>query len=81
MGFSMNQMMGIILAVVLVVVGLVLAPIVIDQVSTTAANGNIANYPGTSALLDLVPLLYIVGVLGLAAGVAFLTFRAGKANG
>ncbi len=72
---SVNQIMGIIFAVILVVVGLVMLPLVLDQTSIARANGNIGNFTGTKSIIDLIPLLYSVGVLGLAGFVALVTIK------
>ena len=72
---SVHQIMGIIFAVILVVVGLVMLPLVLDQTTTARNNSNIGYFTGTKAIIDLIPLLYSVGVLGLAGFVALVTLR------
>ena len=72
---SVQQIMGIIFAVILVVVGLVMLPLVLDQTSEARGNANIGNFTGTKSIIDLIPLLYSVGVLGLAGFVAMTTIR------
>ncbi len=72
---SVNQIMGIIFAVILVVVGLVMLPLVLDQTSVARVNPNIGNFTGTQSIIDLIPLLYSVGVLGLAGFVALVTIK------
>lgn len=72
---SVHQIMGIIFAVILVVVGLVMLPLILDQTAEARANSNIGYFQGTQAIVDLIPLLYAVGVLGLAGFVALVTLR------
>ena len=75
---QMQRIMGVIFAVIVVIVGLVMMPLVLDQTQTARSNGNIGNFPGTQAIIDLIPLLYSVGVLGLAGAVAFFAIRDGQ---
>jgi len=63
--------MRIIGGVIVVVIALVLAPILIDQVVSVTSHANIADFPGAKSIANLIPLLYIVGCLGLAG---FLTW-------
>jgi hypothetical protein len=71
----MQRIMGVIFAVIVVIVGLVMLPLVLDQTYTARSNSNIGDFPGTQAIIDLIPLLYSVGVLGLAGAVAFFAIR------
>jgi len=57
----------IILGVIVLIVGLVLTTVVSDQTSTIGASVSIASFAGASALLDLVPLVYVASVVLLAA--------------
>jgi len=58
----------IILGVITLVIGLVLTTVVSDQTSTIGSSVSIASFAGASALLDLVPLVYVASVVLLAAG-------------
>jgi len=78
---QMQRIMGVIFAVIVVIVGLVMLPLVLDQTQTARSNANIGNFPGTQAIIDLIPLLYSVGVLGLAGAVAFFAIRGQGAGG
>ena len=75
--FAMNQIMGIIFSVILVVIGLVMLPLVLNETQAARGNQYIGNFPGTQAVIDLIPLLYGVGVLGLAGFVAVQSIRGG----
>ncbi len=57
----------IILGVVVLIIGLVLTTVVSDQTSTIGASVSIASFAGASALLDLVPLVYVAAIVLLAA--------------
>ncbi len=58
----------IILGVVVLVIGLVLTTVVSDQTSTIGASTSLGSFAGASALLDLVPLVYVAAIVLLAAG-------------
>ncbi len=58
----------IILGVVVLVIGLVLTTVVSDQTSTIGASTSLASFAGASALLDLVPLVYVAAIVLIAAG-------------
>ncbi len=57
----------LILGVIVLIVGLVLTTVVADQTSTIGASVSIASFAGASALLDLVPLIYVAAIVLLAA--------------
>lgn len=76
--FDLNRLLGIIGSVVILVVGLVLYPIVTSQVTETLNDPNTNYFTGTGPLLKLAPLLYTVGLLGLAGAVAVFTFRSAE---
>ena len=57
----------IILGVIVLIVGLVLTTVVSDQTSTIGSSVSIASFAGASALLDLVPLVYVAAIVLLAA--------------
>lgn len=58
----------IILGVVVLVIGLVLTTVVSDQTSTIGSSTSLASFAGASALLDLVPLVYVAAIVLIAAG-------------
>ena len=58
---------GIILGVIVLIVGLVLTTVVSDQTSTIGSSVSIASFAGASALLDLVPLVYVAAIVLIAA--------------
>jgi len=58
----------IILGVVVLVIGLVLTTVVSDQTSTIGSSVSLASFAGASALLDLVPLVYVAAIVLIAAG-------------
>ncbi len=63
----MKSPRNIILGVIILVVGLVLTTVVSDQTSTIGASTSLGSFAGASALLDLVPLVYVAAVVLLAA--------------
>jgi len=75
---QINKIMGVIFAVIVVVVGLVMMPLVLNQTATASQNAYIAQFSGVEAILNLIPVLYTVGVLGLAGAVAFVALKSGK---
>jgi|TARA_Y100000310_G_scaffold34971_2_gene33110 uncharacterized alpha/beta hydrolase family protein len=75
---QINKIMGVIFSVIVVVVGLVMLPLILTQTNTASTNEYISSFPGTDSIVELIPLLYSVGVLGLAGGVAFFTLRSAK---
>ena len=70
---TQRQIMGIAIGVVVLIVGLVLAPIVLDTTATVQGNTNISSFSGVSAVIGLVPLLYTVALLGLAGAISYYT--------
>lgn len=76
--FQIQQIMGVIFAVIIVVVGLVMFPLILNETQAARTNAYISNFAGTQAIIDLIPLLYAVGVLGLAGTVAVVSIRAGR---
>ena len=75
---QVQKIMGVIFAVIVVIVGLVMFPLILDQTTTARDNTYIGNFAGVQAIVDLIPLLYAVGVLGLAGAVAFFSLRQGQ---
>ncbi len=57
----------IILGVIVLVVGLVLTTVISDQTSTIGSSASLGSFAGASALLDLVPLVYVAAVVLIAA--------------
>ncbi len=59
------------------IIGLVLAPVVLDNAASAGSSANIGSFSGAQALNDLAPVLYFsmltvfgVGFIGLGAKVA-----------
>lgn len=57
----------IIIGVITLVIGLILTTVVSDQTSTIGSSASLGSFAGASALLDLVPLVYVASVVLLAA--------------
>jgi hypothetical protein len=72
---EMSRIMGIIMSVIVVIVGLVMFPLVLTQTNTAATNEYVATFAGVGAIVGLIPLLYAVGVLGLAGWLAMSALR------
>lgn len=60
---------------ILVVVGLILTPIVGTQ--ATAAKTGLGSFTGAAALMDIVPLVWVAGIIGLAGWMTYSNFRGG----
>jgi len=73
-----GKIMGVVGAVIITVIALVLAPLILDQANNVITHTAISSFPGTEALAKLVPLMYIVGVLGLAGAFAWVQFKRGE---
>ncbi len=67
---------GVIGGLIVVVIGLVLFPVVQSFSDTAAANTTTAN----AALIQLIPLLWIVAVIALTIGVVVLGFKSTKSR-
>ena len=79
-----GQMKTILMGVVLVVIALILAPVVMDQIANVTGHASIADFPGTSSIANLIPLVYVVGCLFLGGFLAFkgiTTHRRRKGGG
>lgn len=72
---DVGDIVGLIMSILVIVVGILMAPVVLDQAGFARGNANIGNFAGTQAIVDLIPLLYAVGVLGLAGGIAFVVIK------
>ena len=80
-GFINAQLMQIIGAVILLVVSLVLAPLVLDTVTTLTTHDNIDDFAGAAALAGLIPLVYIASVVGMAGMLIYQSVRRGSGGG
>jgi hypothetical protein len=65
-----------IITVIAVVIALALTPVVIGAV-TSAKQALGTGFPAASTLLDLVPLVYVAGCLGVAGVFLWRSFRGG----
>lgn len=65
-----------IITVISVVIALALTPVVIGAV-TSAKQSLGTGFPAASTLLDLVPLVYVAGCLGVAGLFLWRAFRGG----
>ena len=74
-------MKTILIGVILVVIALILAPLVIDQVKTVATRADIGDYPGAKAIVTLVPMMFLVGVLFLSGFLVFRGVKTGRNRG
>ena len=65
LGFGTTQIVNLVMSVVVVVVGVILLPVVVT--SLNSATGDLTtDYPGALSLAQLIPLLFIVSLIGLA---------------
>ncbi len=72
-----GQIITLIMSILVIVIGVIMAPLVFDQTGFARGNSNIDNFAGVQAIVDLIPLLYAVGVLALAGGLAFAAIKGG----
>lgn len=70
---------GIILAVVTLIVFLVMLPTVVSNVVTAQATTGIDT--GTSSIIGQIPLVYAVGGIAIAGGIAFFSAKALMGSG
>lgn len=64
----------IVTGLIVIVIGLSLAPTILSTAATTGANTQINSFSGSKALNDLVPLIYFVVIVATAVG--FIGFGA-----
>ena len=64
-GFPLGSIIG---GFIVVVVGINLIPTVTDQISEAAALSNVTG--AASTLLDITPLLFAIGIIGVAISIA-----------
>ena len=69
-GGSVNK---VIKPMILIVVGLILTPIVATQAST--AKTGLSSFSGAASLMDIVPLLWVAGLLAIAGLVGYGFYR------
>ena len=60
---------------VLILIFLILIPIYISAVTTAAATSGVSAFAGFSDILNLIPLLILVGGLGLVSYDAYKDFK------
>ena len=60
-----NSLMTIIGGVIVLVVGLVLADVVIDSVTTALTNASIGSFTGATGIGGLIPMLYFVVLIAI----------------
>lgn len=70
-----DKIKGLIMHLVVVLIFLILIPIYIGAVTTAAATTGISAFTGFSDILNLVPLLILVGGLGLVTYDAYKSWK------
>ena len=60
---------------IVVVVGLLLAPMVGSYVATAKADENLSDISGLTGLLDLVPFMWIIAIIGIAVALGYKAFK------
>ena len=66
----------VVVPMVMIVIGLILTPIVATQ--ATAAKSGLTSFTGAASLMDIVPLLWVAGLLSLAGLVGYGFYRGMK---
>lgn len=72
---QIGVILSLVFAFVVLVAGLILTPIILNQTNTTQTNDYIDNFAGVSDLIGLVPLVVVVGLLALAGIIAFVAIK------
>ena len=60
---------------IVVVVGLILAPMVGSYIATAKADANLSAISGLSTLLDLVPFMWVIAIIGVAVALGYKAFK------
>jgi uncharacterized membrane protein YhaH (DUF805 family) len=73
-----GSILGIVLAYVFLIVGLVVFPIALDTIVTlNQPSSGLSDFSGTLPLLNLIPLLYTVSLMGIAGFIIWGSLRSG----
>jgi len=72
-GQSAERMGALIIGVIMIVIGMVLAGIIVDQAVTFGTKATIGSFAGVQALGDLIPLVFVTVVIGLGIGLMALS--------
>jgi hypothetical protein len=67
-----RAILSLIMGVITLVVGLVLADVVIDNVTTALTNTSIGSYSGATGIGGLIPMLYFVVMIAMTIGLVSL---------
>jgi hypothetical protein len=72
---QIGTLLAVLFAFVLVLFGLILTPLILDQSAETQGNTYVNQFPGVSSLIGLVPLIVVVGLIALAGVIAFVAIK------
>ena len=72
---DIRVILALVFAFVVLIAGLVLLPIILNQTNTAQTNEYVANFPGVGDLIGLVPLIVVVGIMALAGIIAFVAMK------
>lgn len=72
---DIRVILSLVFAFVVLIAGLVLLPIILNQTNTVTTNAYIANYSGVEDLVELVPLIVVVGIMAIAGIIAFVAIK------
>ena len=67
--------LSLVFAFVVLVAGLVLLPIILNQTNTAQTNEYVTNFAGVEDLIGLIPLIVVVGIMALAGIIAFVALK------
>jgi len=72
----MGALKGILTGLIVLVIGILLTPVITDGVGDVI--GPLGSYTGADTLMNLVPMLWVVVCVAIAAVIVFKTFASEK---
>ena len=63
------------IAFILIIIGIALTPTVVEQVADVTGDGGNNLTGSASALMSLLPMFWVIGILGVAVALIYLSFK------